>query len=61
MSAAVVLAAGRYAGAFLLALPGPVAGVTGAWMKGKKSFFTCYTLLCKTLEHNNRETFLHHQ
>ena len=39
MGAAVALVAGRYAGAFLLVLPGPVAGVTGAGMKGKKSLF----------------------
>ena len=45
MGAAVALVAGRYAGAFLLALPGPVAGVTGAGMKGKKSFFLSHNSL----------------
>jgi hypothetical protein len=61
MGAAVVLVAGRYAGAFLLALPGPVAGVTGPGMKGKKSLFPVTPSFARPWNMTTGITFLHHQ
>jgi len=61
MGAAVVLATGRYTGAFLLALPEPVAGVTGAGMKGKKSLFPVTPFFARPWNMTTGITFLHHQ
>jgi hypothetical protein len=61
MGAAVVLVAGCYAGAFLLALPGPVAGVTGAGMKGKKSHFPFTPSFARPRNMTTGITFLYHQ